>query len=437
MPSPYQTSKGTMWRATWADDTGRQRSKSFSTRDGANAWERKMRLEKEAQTLGINTRARDTTLDEWVLLWWKLHICSGDGRVDRPGNTKRSYQRAINRLISPYVGGLTMDQLTPPRLAQWRDDLTADGWSAHQVIEAMRVLSSCLSRAVEVGLIPSGANPLRNVSKPPKPPRKKKLVLSPLAVEWVRQAMLSYQYGRHDDLTALRSATLTSVLAYGGLRPSEALGLKVEDVDFEAGGLWVNDVFAVEHREGDTKTHESGRFVELWEPVMDDLRSWLTVREALEGKLRRRGWLFPDEQGDVTEYTHRNFAGRPWKRARERAAELAPEFADELLAATPYTMRHSAVSVYVRAEGADLDWAALAERMGHTVETLRANYLHVISAARRVKKRLPVEVQIAEARTVSGSSVSASSLHDRLMATAPPMAKLVDLQAKRQRRRAV
>lgn len=91
---------------------------------------------------------------------------------------------------------------------------------------------------------------------------------------------------------------------------------------------------------------------------MEDLRLWIAAREVHEGKLRGRVWLFPDSDGEVTEFTHKNWAGRPWKAARLKACELASDLAAEMEIATPYTLRGSMVSVEARAAGRDLDWQA-------------------------------------------------------------------------------
>ena len=77
----------------------------------------------------------------------------------------------------------------------------------------MTLLGSILERAVEWGKLQQ--NPARSVRKPPAHRRKGIRPLSPAEVERIRQIFL--HRGR------VRDATLVSVPAYGGLRPSEAL----------------------------------------------------------------------------------------------------------------------------------------------------------------------------------------------------------------------
>jgi integrase len=430
MASMYTTQSGaTRWRALWRDDNGRQRSKSFTSEAKAEQWEAKMRAEREDGVLGLNTRARETTLTSWLQVWWKLHM------ENKPLNTQESYARAINDRIDPYIGGLAMAALTTPRIAEWRDELKELGFTAHQIIEAMRVLSSCLGKAVERGLIPQGSNPVRDTSKPDKPPTAPKLPLSPEQVEWIRLAMLTRRNGRTSDLLALRSVTITSVLAYGGPRPSEVMGSKIPDYDFSGKGFWVRDVFAADHRINDTKTHV-GRWVELYDPILDDLRIWLEVREALEGGLPRgRAWMFPDEDGQVTRYTHRNWTGGPYARARKNAAKMAPALAAEIEASVPYGLRGSMISVEARAAGRDLDWAALARRAGHSVPTLQKHYLNVVNALANLPRKPAIE-QIKEARAKVGTDEAIAELRARVLGSEPRRARLIDLRAQRQKRAA-
>lgn len=428
MASKYKTQSGDIrWRALWRDDNGRQRSKSFTTKPKAEKWEEKMRAEREDGVLGLNTRARETTLQSWIKTWWELHM------EDHPLNTRESCARAINKRIAPYIGGLPLAMVTTPRIAEWRDELTELGFTPHQITEAMRVLSSCLGKAVERGLIPQGSNPVRDASKPEKPPTAPKLPLSPEQVEWIRLAMLTRRSGRTSDLLALRSATVTSVLAYAGPRPSEVMGSKIPDYDFSGKGFWVRDVFAADHRTNDTKTHK-GRWVELYDPVLDDLRIWLEVREALEAGLPSgRTWMFPDEDGQVTRYTHRNWTAGPFARARKNAAKMAPSLAAEIQASVPYGLRGSMISVEARAAGRDLDWAALVRRAGHSVPTLQNHYLNVVNALANLPRK-PVIEQIQEARAKVGTDEAIAELRARVLGSAPPRADLIDLRAERRKR---
>jgi hypothetical protein len=78
-----------------------------------------------------------------------------------------------------------------------------------------------------------------------------------------------------------------------------------------------------------------------------------------------------------------------------------PESADRLLAAIPKLPRTSSVSAEVRAAGRDLDWARLARRFGHTVQTMQREYTYVVDGLRNVPRRSVAE-QVADARAAVG-----------------------------------
>ena len=427
MASAYATNKGLRWRATWTDN-GRQRSKGgFRTSSEAEDYEKGMREERELEHMGpagIEHRARTTKVSAWLLIWWELYV----ERLVL--NTRESYAEAVNDCIDPYIGDVTLFALTPPRIARWRDDMLEDGVTPRKVIQAMRALSAALTKARERGYVMD--NHCMKVSKPSPGPGKLVDPLIPEDVERIRYAIfVRPRRGRFNDLDALRSATIVSLAAYGGLRPEDLWGLRATDVDFESCGVWVRGVMAAEYRANDDKTHTGGRFVDLPPQVMDDLAAYLAASH-----LQGAAWLFPDENGDVTRWTHRNWTARVWRRARQEAATGAPDdvTAQRILRCTPYELRHSCVSVIAQAEGADLDWADLAARMGHGVDVMRKTYLHVVRAYKR-RGRVPVEQQIAMARASLGVDVAAASLHQRLEPAVDARKKLINLQAVRTARR--
>lgn len=428
MASSYMTQQGPRWRATWTDN-GKQRSKgAFRSEAEAATYEGRMRQERELEQMGeagIEQRARTTKLREWLLLWWENHSSEWTQL------TREDYADAVNGLIDPYIGNVKLYALTGPRIARWRDDMLADGVTVRSVIQAMRALSSALSKAEERGFVAD--NWAKGISKPRPGTPPPVDPLPPSEVERIRHAILVRpRRGRFNDLDALSAAAQVSVLAYGGLRPSERTALRVCDIDFPSGGLWVCGVVAGEYRENDTKTHTPGRFVDMPAAVMDELAAYIAA-SGRQGK----HWLFPDETGGVSRWTHRNWTARVWRPAKEAASGGAPDVvsADRILGTDPYDLRHSCVSVIARAEGANLDWAALAARMGHSVDVMRRTYLHAVTAQKR-RTRVPVEQQIAEARSDLGVDVAASALHERLPAVASAGPKLIDMQAVRATRRA-
>lgn len=428
MASRYVTRAGAVrWRATWTVSR-RQRSKgAFLTEAEAEAFEAPLR---GADGMGgfspeaVERRSQTTRLGAWLVLWWTQGF---DGWTHE---TRRSYERAINGVIAPYLQNVFLYALTSPRIAHWREEALADGYTPHQVYDAMAVLSSALSAAKEAGYVTE--NRALGVSKPAQGPPRRIDPGTPEDLERIRRAMLTRPpKGRFSALDALRDALAVSLGGYGGFRPSEEWPLKVCHVDFEAGGIWQEDVFAGELREADNKTHTERRFVDLWPPVMDDIATFINVAGLGPDDL-----ILGDEDGNVTEWTHRNWRERHFNPAkRAAAADTDPVTARRILALTPYDLRHSVVSVIARAEGRDLREDELADRMGHTIETQRRVYRHTVRAQTR-KPRIPVARQIALARESLGIAEAASACIQGIRSLPQPAAKLVDLQAERRRRRA-
>jgi hypothetical protein len=200
---------------------------------------------------------------------------------------------------------------------------------------------------------------------------------------------------------------MISILAYGGLRPSETLGLKVGDIDFGAGGLWVRDTVSSGHRIGDTKTHRA-RFAPVPAAAMRDIRIWLDVLRGTG-----RDWLFPGKRGQEHARHH---GGRDILRAASMYLIVQhPDWVFELDGLTPYALRHTAASMRVRARD---PLPEIAEDLGHTVETLVTHYTHVIRAQHR-QPVISIDEQIRRARVSFRTDRAGRDLRQRLLSRSP------------------
>lgn len=399
------------WRAHWREDNGRLRNRTFATEKAALAWEQKMREERDDRVLGRNTKARETPLQDWIVGWWEREL------IENPLATQENYSGSINRYIAPEIGALAMADLRPERIAQFRDDLLDQGVSPSAVGYAQTVLSSCLGKAVERGYLP--ANPCREVSKPKlKSDKMQRWPCSPLEVEWIRLAFLEYRAPNSGAWTALRSATIVSLMAYAGLRPEEVMGLKRRAYREAERVLVIEDVFAADHRVGDTKTH-ADRIVTLQDAPVEDLTLWLDVL----GDGESGDWLLPSAPGEpVTRYTHRNWTSRPWRDRRAEVLEAHPEFERTLGRTTPRHLRGAYVSLLARAGWSDAD---IAEETGHSIEVLRKHYLGAIKMLRR-RPPMPEAEQIRLAREETGSAAVARTVRRELLGDAArPRSELV------------
>jgi integrase len=342
--------------------------------------------------------AERMTLSDWAPIWWTLCV------AQRMPGTRVNYERAMRVHVLPHLGHVAMLELDTPTVATWVDRLSRGGLSPDQTRMAMRTLSTCLRQAAQRGLL-SCPNPVPAVDRPTLPPRKIPRALSAEQIEFLRMSILSYIYGSHNEERALRSATIVSVMAYGGLRPGEVMGAKVGDIDFTSQGLWVRDVFSIEHRPADTKTHAQ-RFAPLPDQAMADLTVWMAVRGG-----SGREWLFPGQHGTVSRSTHES-----WRRAiRVLCAQIAhevPEWAEEFAKMRPYELRHSCASLRIRA-GEPL--VEVASDLGHSTEMLLRRYTHIVRALRR-QPVMSIDAQIAQARERFDTLGLSNDLRDRALA---------------------
>ena len=137
----------------------------------------------------------------------------------------------------------------------------------------MMVLSSVLQRAVEWGRIPS--NPVRLIRKPTAKRERAVRPLAPLSVETMRTRLLAHN--------RMKDATLVCMLAYAGLRPSEALALRWGDI--HARTLLVERALTPDGEVTPTKTGQV-RSVCLVAPLREDLMA--RRREAGDAPLISR-----------------------------------------------------------------------------------------------------------------------------------------------------
>jgi integrase len=154
--------------------------------------------------------------------------------------------------------------------------------------------------------------------------------------------MRTHLLGRHQKL----DATLVSVLAYAGLRPGEAIGLRWDDVGQRT--LLVERSVAF----GQLKATKTGgtRTVRLLSPLAEDLAAWRNAtRQNAPTHL-----VFPAPDGSPWNADR----ARNWrKRAFAEAARAAGA-----AAARPFDLRHSFVSLLI-AQGATV--VDVARQAGH------------------------------------------------------------------------
>lgn len=188
---------------------------------------------------------------------WLEHVAMP--RV-RP-TTWRSYRRCVEDYLIPGLGTRRLGQLSAREVRMFLDQLLREGKGARTVQYVHATLRVALGDAMREELIP------KNVAKLVRAPKPAEREHEPLSVEEVRQLFRTH---RESPLLPM-----LAVFALLGLRRSEVLGLKWEDVDLEDGVLRVRrSVQRVEKGlvEMPTKTARSRRSLPLPGIVVELLR---------------------------------------------------------------------------------------------------------------------------------------------------------------------
>jgi site-specific recombinase XerC len=249
-----QRANGVVWRVRWRDTQGRARARVVGRKADAQALDTELKRAKRLGGTALVDSSRET-VSEFARVWWHRHVVPNLQR-----HTLANYASMLDVHIVPRLGDVQLRSLTPDLISEMRAEMSADGIGEQSILKSLTVLQSMLERAVEWGRLDS--NPARRVRKPSQ--RRTRVVrpLPPQTIEAIRGHLL-----RHGDQL---DATLVAVLAYAGLRPGEALGLRWHDVGERT--LLVERSVAF----GQLKSTKTGRSrtVKLLAPLAETLAEW-------------------------------------------------------------------------------------------------------------------------------------------------------------------
>lgn len=177
-------------------------------------------------------------------------------------STLAAYRHRVEQFLGPDLGHIGLGKLTARELRRYLEQLKVRGVGARTIRYVHATLRAALEDAVREELIE------KNVAKLVRAPSVPTTERSPLSVEETK----SFLKANHDD----RLYALLVVIALLGLRRSEALGLRWEDVDLDQGTLTVRRGL---HRVSgqlvtmETKTARSRRTIPLPAFVVSSLRA--------------------------------------------------------------------------------------------------------------------------------------------------------------------
>lgn len=290
--SPNQSRKSP-WRVLFRLPTGKQSSKRFRSHEEALVFLAQVSVDPK-----IPSRL---TLNDWLDEWEQGY------KGQWAYSTALQRHSLIKLHVRPSIGLERLLELRRGTLVAWRADLLSRGVTPKTINAVVRVLSSALSTAVDHDLIP--ANPILGLKSMPTVPANR----NPVPLEDVEKIRM---------VLDPRDRALVSVLAYSGLRPSEALALEADDI---IGGkaLMVRKAIGKDGKIKQTKT-KSVRSVPV--PLPTDLDG-----------LPSHGLLFPGTKGNLLNWN--NWTARVFR----------PAAKVHLLNVVPYELRHTAASLMIAA----------------------------------------------------------------------------------------
>jgi integrase len=382
-----QRKNGVVYKTSWRDERGKQRSRTFSLKRDADAWEAKIKLAKRQGELAELDAGRQT-LAEFTEDWWRLH--AGPNLTPK---TRQLYASMRDRHLLPRLGHLQLRAITPERVQAFQLELVQAGVGKEMIRKTLAMLQGMLERGVEWGRLTR--NPVRSVKKPPQGRTRVVRPLSPFEVEDLRREMLERGWAR--------DATLVSVLAYAGLRPGEALALRWADVRERT--IVVDKALSL-GEEKTTKTR-SIRTARLLAPLAADLAEW----RMASGRPGGDALVFPTSDGGL--WADHDF--RNWRKRRYSEAAQAIGLTNS----RPYDLRHSLASLLLAEQ---MNPAEIAAQMGHTLQTLFGTYAHVIEELRG-SPRVNAEAEIRTARSRAGLPRIGDTLRDAATVTSSGRAR--------------
>ena len=374
----YTTGDGTHWQVRWREAHGKVRTRSFTSKRDANAFDADIKSRKfKGEAL---PRPGRETLAAAYNEWFRLA-----GSMLAPA-TQRTYRAAWDAHVRGRFDHHRLNELvTEPQLfAEFMAGMRERGVGNAAQRKTLVVISSVLSEAVRWNKL--ATNPLWGLRKPPGTRQRYPHPFPPVVIERIRRRMLRRSTKRPDEHRGAADSCFVGLMSYAGLRPAEALALRWSDIGERTITV---DKAVRDGSEGPTKTGAM-RTVPLVAPLRTDLTNFrVDVDSPPDTHL-----IFPARGGGHWSRSElNNWRGRVWKSVVSDLA-TGEHPLHQLATARPYDCRASFVSLNLRAGASPLE---VAQWAGHSPAVMFRHYAHVIEELVG-EPRLSVEDQILRAQ---------------------------------------
>lgn len=246
---------------------GKKVRRSFKTISGAKRWRQDAAV---AIRAGELTADRGPTLREATEQWLKAmeagheHTRSGD---EYKPSAIRGYRQSLRRRVWPTLGRHRIGDVTARDVQALMDKLVRDGNAPATIDGALTPLRAFYRRSLVRGDV--NRNPTIGVIKPAV--RQKDQVIVPPAEVALRVALLEGP-----------DRVLWTTAFYSGLRRGELIGLRVDDVDLDAGVIRVRRGWDMSDGEISTKSSRGRRDVPLSLTLRDPLANHVQSLDRAE-----------------------------------------------------------------------------------------------------------------------------------------------------------
>ncbi len=337
-----------------ADDNGKRKyhNKTIKGKTEAQKYLNKILHQKDTGTFVDSGKI---TIEKHFENWFEVV----KNRVS--SKTFSGYRDIVRLHIIPAIGSVRLDKLRPERIQILYNKMIEQGLSPRTVRYTNMILKNCLEQAVKWEQI--YRNPATLVDLP-KEKRPQTQVLNP------EQAMKFMEKAIYSPLKPFFSLMITS-----GTRPSEALALKWDCVDFDNNRVTVARTLVRDEKGGgwsleETKTDRSRRTIPLPPSTIADLKEHKNKQneqkmKAKPGKYNDHNFVFAAENGEPM--CRRNIIKRHFKPLLKSA-----DLPDIRL----YDLRHTCATLLLSVgENAKI----VSERLGHASIVLTLDtYSHVL-----------------------------------------------------------
>ncbi len=309
-------------------------------------------LEEQRDAGVVLTTGRGLTVEQWLEHW----LTTIAVRRLRP-KTHDGYTSNTHRHLVRLLGHHRLDRLQPEHVEAAWQRMADEGLSAATVLLNHRILSRALKVAMQRGRV------ARNVATLVDPPTVRRAEVLPLTAQEVRQLLSA---ARETDNGARWSVALAL-----GLRQGEALGLRWDDVDLDAGTLTVRHALQRVRGQGlvlvEPKSAAGRRTIALPVPLREALRlhrTWQVQRRLAAANVwEDGGYVFAQLNG-------RPFGARQDWEAWKRLLKVAG-----VRDARLHDARHTAATMLLQQGVAP---RVAMQLLGHSQIAMTMHYTHVV-----------------------------------------------------------